>query len=83
MIFQTVWKLVLLEWTQTTLTLPSVHYLELQLILSWNILKLKANKLSLNVARTKFMIISSRQKLRTLNDYTIININADGVQVNS
>ena len=82
MIFQTVWTLVLLECTQTTLTLPSVHHLELQLIVSWNILKLKANKLSLNVARTKFMIISSRQKLQTLNDYTI-NINVDGVQVNS
>ena len=32
---------------------------------------LKANKLSLNVAKTEFMIISSRQKLHSLNDYTI------------
>ena len=42
---------------------------------------LKANKLSLNVAKTEFMIISSRQKLQSLNDYTI-NINVDGVQIN-
>jgi len=42
---------------------------------------LKANKLSLNVAKTELMIISSRQKLQSLNDYTI-NINVDGVQIN-
>ena len=42
---------------------------------------LKANKLSLNVAKTEFMIISSRQKLHSLNDYTI-NINVGGVQIN-
>ena len=42
---------------------------------------LKANKLSLNVAKTEFMIISWRQKLQSLNDYTI-NINVDGVQIN-
>ena len=41
---------------------------------------LKANKLSLNVAKTEFMIISSRQKLQSLNDYTI-NINVGGVQI--
>ena len=29
---------------------------------------LRANKLSLNVAKTEFMVISSRQKLRSLND---------------
>jgi len=38
-------------------------------------------KLSLNVAKTEFMIISSRQKLPSINDYTI-NINVDGVQIN-
>ena len=32
---------------------------------------LKANKSSLNVAITEFMVISSRQKLQSLNDYTI------------
>ena len=42
---------------------------------------LKANKLSLKVAQTEFMIISSRQKLQSSNDYTI-NINVGGVQIN-
>ena len=40
---------------------------------------LKANKLSLNLA--KFMVISSRQKLQSLNDKTI-NINVEGVKIN-
>ena len=40
---------------------------------------LKANKLSLNVAKTEF--ISSRQKLQSLNDYTM-NIHIDGVPIN-
>ena len=43
---------------------------------------LQANKLSLSVAKTEFMIISSRQKLQSLNDYTI-NINVGGVQIES
>ena len=42
---------------------------------------LKANKLSLNVAKTEFMIISSRQKLQSLNDYTM-NIHIDSVPIN-
>ena len=42
---------------------------------------LKANKLSLNLAKTKFMVISSRQKLQSLNDKTI-NINVEGVKIN-
>ena len=41
----------------------------------------KANKLSLNVAKTEFMVISSRQKLQPLNDYTM-NIHIDGVPIN-
>ena len=41
---------------------------------------LKANKLSLNVAKTEFMVISSRQKLQSLNDYAI-NIHIDGVPI--
>ena len=41
---------------------------------------LKANKLSLNVAKTEFMAISLRQKLQSLNDNTI-NIHKDGVPV--
>ena len=42
---------------------------------------LRANKLSLNVAKTEFMVISSRQKLQSLNDKTI-NINVEGVKIN-
>ena len=42
---------------------------------------LKANKLSLNVAKTEFMVISSRQKLQSLNDYAM-NIHLDGVPIN-
>ena len=41
----------------------------------------KANKLSLNVAITEFMVISSRQKLQSLNEYTM-NIHIDGVPIN-
>ena len=37
---------------------------------------LRANKLRLNVAKTEFMIIRSRQKLQSL------NINVDGVKIN-
>ena len=32
---------------------------------------LKANKWSLNVAKTEFMVISSRRKLQSLNAYTM------------
>ena len=42
---------------------------------------LRANKLSLNVAKTEFMVISSRQKLHSLNDKTI-NVNVEGVKIN-
>ena len=43
---------------------------------------LKANTSSLNVAKTDFIvIISSRQKLQSLNDYTM-NIHIDGVPIN-
>ena len=86
MTFQTVWILVLLEYTWRTLTLPFLYLAYLisnyKSILNWNIdLWLKANKLSLKVAKTELMIISSRQKLLSLNDYTINN-DIDGVQVN-
>ena len=38
---------------------------------------LKANKLSLNVAKTVFMVISALQKLQSLIEYTIeINVDA-------
>ena len=42
---------------------------------------LRANKLSLNVAKTEFMIISSRQKLQSLNDKTI-DVNVEGIKIN-
>ena len=42
---------------------------------------LRANKLSLNVAKTEFMAINSRQKLHSLNDKTI-NVNVEGVKIN-
>ena len=42
---------------------------------------LRANKLSLNVAKTEFMVINSRQKLHSLNNKTI-NVNIEGVKIN-
>ena len=59
--------------TNVTFSAHSAHHLELQFNteLKHINLWLKANKLSLNVAWTKFAIIISRQKLQTLNDYTI------------
>ena len=42
---------------------------------------LKANKLNLNVAKTEFMVIRSRQKLQSLNDFTL-NIHIDSVSIN-
>ena len=69
--------------TNATFSAGSRHDLESQInsdlkyIDRW----LKANKLSLNVAKTEFMVISSRQKLQSLNDYTT-NIHIDGVPIN-
>ena len=42
---------------------------------------LRANKLSLNVAKTEFMVINSRQKLHFLDEKTI-NVNVEGVKIN-
>ena len=42
---------------------------------------LGANKLSLNVSKTEFMVITSRQKLHSLNDKTI-NVNVEGDKKN-
>ena len=39
---------------------------------------LKANKLSLNVAKIEFMVISSRQKLQSLTDYTVNTTSSPG-----
>ena len=49
---------------------------DLKYIDSW----LKANKLSLDVAKIEFMVISSKQKLQSLNDFTM-NIHIDGLPV--
>ena len=61
----------------TITDLESQIYSDLKYIDRW----LKANKLSLNVAKTEFMVISSRQKLQSLNDHTM-NIHIDGVPIN-
>ena len=86
MTLQTIWILVLLECTLRTLTLARLYLAYLishyKSILNWNIdLWLKANKLSLRVAKTESMIISSRQKLLSLNDDTIKN-DIDSIKVN-
>lgn len=82
-LYQTVWILVLLECTWTTVTLPFLHlpYLIVihRSIINWNIL---ISGLNLNnVTKTEFTITSLRLKLQSFNDYTI-NIDVDGIQVN-
>ena len=69
--------------TNVTFSAPSIPDLELQINteLKHIDLWLKANNLSLNVAKTESMIISSGQKLQSLNDHTI-KIYKDGVQLN-
>ena len=85
MIYQIVWMWALLECMPTTLMLPFLQLLYLILSLKsiaiWNIFWLKANKWSLNTAKTEFTVISSRQKVQSLNDYTR-NIHVDGVPIN-
>lgn len=69
--------------TNATFAAPSVVDLQTQInseLRSIN-LWLRANKLSLDVAKTEFMVISLHQKLQSLNDYTT-NINVDGVKIN-
>ena len=44
---------------------------------------LKANKLSLNVAKTEFMIVGSRQKLDAVADNHCINLNIEGKIIKS
>ena len=50
---------------------------ELKIVNLW----LRANKLSLIVAKTEFVIISSRQKLQSLNEKAI-KVNVEGVKIN-
>ena len=74
----------LLECMPATLILPFLQLLYLILspksIVTWNILIAGSKLISLNVAKTAFLVISSRQKLQSLNDYTI-NIHIDGVSI--
>ena len=66
--------------TFSTVTIPDLESQinsDLKYIDRW----LKPNKLSLNIAKTEFMVTSSRQKLQSLNDYTM-NIHIDGVPIN-
>ena len=51
--------------------LQNVINLELKSLNSWLI----ANKLSLNIAKSEFMTIGSRQKMATINDEIAIKIN--------
>ena len=69
--------------TNVAFSAPSIRDLELQINteLKHIDLCLKANNLSLNVAKTESMIISSGQKLQSLSDYTIKICN-DGFQLN-
>ena len=69
--------------TNVAFSALSIRDLELQINteLKHIDLCLKANNLSLNVAKTESMIISSGQKLQSLSDYTIKICN-DGFQLN-
>ena len=66
--------------TFSAATIPDLEYQinsDMKYIDRW----LKDKKLSLNVAKMEFMVINSRQKLQSLNDYTT-NIHVDGVPIN-
>ena len=69
----------------TNVTFAASNMIDLEIQINTKLksinLWLRANKLSLNVAKTEFMIISLRQKLQSINDKTI-NINVDDVKVN-
>ena len=69
--------------TNVTFSAATIPDLESQINSDLNFIDrwLKANKLSLNVAKTEFMVISSRQKLQSINDYTM-NIHIDGAPIN-
>ena len=62
---------------ETTQNLEAVMNTELQNLEIW----LKANKLSLNITKTEFMIIGSRQKLQTQEDCTM-SISIQGNPIN-
>ena len=66
----------------TSITIPGENSHELQTTMQGELsalnLWLKVNKLSLNVAKTEFMIVSSRQKLEAVADNHCINLNIEG-----
>ena len=78
-------RLLLASRRYTNVTLAAADMLGLETQINTELksinLWLRANKLSLNVAKTEFMVISSRQKLHSLNDKTI-NVNVEGVKIN-
>ena len=69
--------------TSVTFAAPDMLGLETQINTELKHINLwhRANKLGLNVGKTEFMVISSRQKLQSLNDKTI-NFNVEGVKIN-
>ena len=66
----------------TSITIPGENSHELQTTMQGELsalnLWLKVNKLSLNVAKTEFMIVGSRQKLDAVADNHCINLNIEG-----
>ena len=67
--------------TNVTFSPATIPHLESQLNSDLKYIDCWLKAQSLNVAKTEFMVISSRQKLQSLNDYTI-NIHIDGVPIN-
>ena len=65
----------------TSITIPGENSYELQTTMQGELsepnLWLKVNKLSLNVAKTEFMIVGSRQKLDAVADNHCINLNIE------
>ena len=66
----------------TSITIPGENSHELQTTMQGELsalnLWLKVNKLSLNVAKTEFMIVGSRQNLDAVADNHCINLNIEG-----
>ena len=66
----------------TSITIPGENSHELQTTMQGELsalnLWLKVNKLSLNVAKTEFMIVGSRQKLDAVADNHCINLKIEG-----
>ena len=66
----------------TSITIPGENSHELQTTMQGELsalnLWLKVNKLSLNVAKTEFMIVGSRQNLDAVADNNCINLSIEG-----